>query len=520
MNNSFDAASSQTRRDTSTDKPKARRKYLLFLIVNLAMLTLIVIALASNKQAEWRTGLYVEILFFICTLPLIFATSYRGKASLLLVFLAYYFATFALKDLSDLFSGIPMALIHSNTLLTGGEIAILLGVLCYIVGYVATIAILPDRRSGVMAMDWSPKPIAILGIVFWAVGFYITAVWQFGIGDFYSGASINISIGGFLSLLRMLQPMGTILLIYLFLNLRNRSVLIVLIITMLADFALGFLGDSKEIAFRDPLLYILGVLMLKERVPAVESVLFVLIAGITFNYFATYRTILHSSHQSRQNALENIGSELDKVTNKKKTAGKRFSEGLDYFASRITLKHNVELLVLKVGKKVDYLGGYTLKPILYAFIPRLIIPDKQDSAEAGLLFNREILKSGARNTYISMSQLGELYWNFGWTGIIIGMMTIGGIMGLTATLVRLDTNPTLPKFLLLLITIYLLALRFEGAIAMTYIVWARTLVMLLLIHFFVPKKIDDSSLSENTTASPAPSKLHNDNILVRRTTPK
>jgi len=319
----------------------------------------------------------------------------------------------------------------------------------------------------------------------------------------------------------MLQPMGTMLLIYLFLRLGKRSILIILIITMLADFALGFLGDSKEIAFRAPLLYIVGILMLKERPPVVESVLFALVAGIAFNYFATYRVILHSQHQSRQNALENIGSELAKVTGKHGTAGERFSEGLDYFASRITLKHNVELLILKVGKKVDYLDGYTLKPMLYAFIPRLIIPDKQDSAEAGLLFNREILKSGARNTYISMSQLGELYWNFGWPGIIIGMTIIGSIMGLTATLVRLDINPTLPKFLLLMITIYLLALRFEGAIAMTYIVWARTLVMLLAVHVFVPKITTEEGKAPAN--APEPAHLPNqpkDNILSRRTTIK
>jgi len=47
----------------------------------------------------------------------------------------------------------------------------------------------------------------------------------------------------------------------------------------------------------------------------------------------------------------------------------RFTEGLEYFSSRITLKQNVELLISRIGKDKEYKGGYTLKPLLYAFIP-------------------------------------------------------------------------------------------------------------------------------------------------------
>jgi len=150
MNIGLDAAPAPAPGATSTDKSRTRRKYLLFLAVNFAMLALILLALATNKHADWRTGLYVETLFLICTLPLIFVSSYRGRASLLIIFLAYYFATFALKDLSDLLSGKPPALIHSGSLFTGGELAILLGVLCYIIGYLTALVLLPRQSAGAM----------------------------------------------------------------------------------------------------------------------------------------------------------------------------------------------------------------------------------------------------------------------------------------------------------------------------------------------------------------------------------
>lgn len=106
----------------------------------------------------------------------------------------------------------------------------------------------------------------------------------------------------------------------------------------------------------------------------------------------------------------------------------------------------------------------------------------------GLLFNHEFHISESRQTYIAIGPLGELYWNFGWPGLVIGMIMIGAFMTWFSSLVALDTCTTLPRFLLLLCTIYLVALRFEDSIALTYTVWARVGVMLLLFHLLVPKK--------------------------------
>lgn len=473
--------------DSSTSFRK-KEKRRLFYIVNTLIIILISIAMLTNKHASLRDAIYIVVLGAICTSPLLFITSYRGKYSLMLIFLAYYFGAFGLKDISDLIANKPLPSVSPGYFLTGGETVILLGAICFIIGYSAMSRLLPANNKGILKRDWLPRATLVFGFMFWIIGFYVTATWQFGFADRYANVSITHSLGGFIALLRILQPLGTLVLIYMVLITGNKTALIILILTMLADFGLGFAGDSKEIAFRGPMLYLFSMVMLREKLPLYQSVAFVLIAGFAFSIFSAYRVAVHSKHESRSDAFKNIGSTLGAISEKGGTVGDRLSSGLDYLAERITLKQNVELIVARTGKDVPFQNGHTIAPLLYAFIPRFILPNKADSGMAGQLFNREFKLSPDPDTYISVSQLGELYWNFGWPGVIIGMILIGAIMSLIAAALRLDLLQTLPRFLMLLTTVYLLGLRFESALALNYTVWARASILLLIINALIPKK--------------------------------
>jgi hypothetical protein len=459
----------------------------LFVLINLLVFTVTVVAAFGNEYAEAGDVLYIIVLCLLCTFPILFVRSYRGKQSLMLIFLAYYFGVFGLQEISNLLSGEPVYRFDADSLLSGGEIAILLGAACFMTGYALVAVITPRDNAGILTREWSPKVTGILGILFWAVGFYITMMWQFGFGDRNVDVAVSQVFGGFLSLLRYLQPLGTLVLIYLALSSRKRSAYFLLILTLLADFVLGFLGDSKEIAFRGPLLYLFSLVVLRERLPVVQGVVFILVAGIAFNLFASYRLNLQLSQVSRGEAFRNIGENLGNIAGEGKSAGERLSEGLDYFIERISLKKYVEMIVERTGDDIAFQNGRTIEPLLYVFIPRFIYPDKPDSSMAGQLFNQEFRISGKSTTYIAMSQLGELYWNFGWTGMIVGMLSIGAVMASIATALRMDITQTLPRFLLLLMTIYMLSLRFETALAQNYVVWIRLSVLLLLLSAFVPK---------------------------------
>jgi len=71
-------------------------------------------------------------------------------------------------------------------------------------------------------------------------------------------------------------------------------------------------------------------------------------------------------------------------------------------------------------------------------------------------------------------------------------MCIGLVLAYIAGLTLGDKN-NLPRYLLLLLTVYLLILRSESAIAMTYTFWARSVVLLFLMHVLIPKKRADTA---------------------------
>ena len=197
--------------------------------------------------------------------------------------------------------------------------------------------------------------------------------------------------------------------------------------------------------------------------------------------------IVHSKHESRIDALRHMDSHLSAIDNGDKPLGERLSKGLEYFADRINLKYSVEQIVARTGRDVDYQGGRTIDPLLYIFIPRFIWPDKPNSSMAGQLFNQEFKISASRDTYIATSQVGELYWNFGWAGLMVGMTLIGALMAGISCSMRFDLLQSLPRFLLLLITVYMLILRSETALAEVFSVWSRASVMLLILNALVPK---------------------------------
>lgn len=484
------AGSTSSVSNTTTTQSGQLTKTGLFIVVNVIVMIMVGTAMVFNGDgARIGNGAYIITLAMICTSPLIFMKSYRGKHSLMMVFLAYYFGSFALKDITDLLLGrAGQSLSYAGEFMSGGEIAVLAGAAFFMAGYMLVSFSFQDRDTKVLASDWSPGSRLIVGFVFWMIGFAITFVWQLSGADLYSGVKASSNqFTGVIIMFRILQPLGTLVLIYHYLVTKNRFALAVLIMTMVADFIMGFVGDSKELAVRDMLLYLVSVAYLRERIPLYQTLVFVIVAGMSFSLFSAYRLSVHSNHESRLEALENIDKHVGYIAGKDRAVGERFLSGLDYFADRITLKSSVEQIMGRTGNDVDFQNGRTIEPLLYAFIPRFIWPDKPSSSMAGQLFNQEFGISASKNTYISTSQVGELYWNYGWSGLVTGMMIIGGVMAAIASSMRLDMTATLPRFLFILMTIYLLTLRSETALAEVYVVWGRAVLLLLFLNALIPK---------------------------------
>lgn len=108
-----------------------------------------------------------------------------------------------------------------------------------------------------------------------------------------------------------------------------------------------------------------------------------------------------------------------------------YSNQLDDFLNRQFEAVSTGYLVGEV-RKDGYQWGDTMSYAMYAFIPRLLWPNKP-SVSRGAWFTA-YLGAAAREeeatTSTGISATGELYWNFGVPGVAVGMCGIGLLYGL------------------------------------------------------------------------------------------
>jgi hypothetical protein len=104
------------------------------------------------------------------------------------------------------------------------------------------------------------------------------------------------------------------------------------------------------------------------------------------------------------------------------------------------------------------------------------------------MMNKDFHVSEGANTYISPSHLGELYWNFGWPGVTVGMSMIGALFGFLGARFDLSRAVTITRVLVIVVTVREVILSSEGEIATHYVVWLRSLLGIGLLHWAFARK--------------------------------
>ena len=164
------------------------------------------------------------------------------------------------------------------------------------------------------------------------------------------------------------------------------------------------------------------------------------------------------------------------------------ADQLDQFVSRQFDAVPVGFMVGEV-KESGLLLGETMKYASYAFIPRLIWPDKP-TVTRGAWFSTQLglFESEAdATTAIGMTAVGELYWNFGTLGVLAGMFTIGCFQGMLWRMAGADPRGK-PIHMLLYVTIMLSMADMPEAVtvlvslAVTFLTFKSAFVIIDLVH--------------------------------------
>lgn len=477
-----------------------------YAVINIGMLIALMASLAVPGSAP--RAMYIVLLTAICSSPLLWMQQLNGRYILLAVFMAIYYLFFGMADVLALF--FPGGGGMESGLITAAEAVVLAGAASALLGYHAIANLLGSRPAPAVTKDWSPSWVVIVGLACWALGTAASWYWNVHVivrrsveleNNLDALGTTAVMIGR-----AILQPLGIMMLAYALSVTRRKPMLLLMLGICAFQVAFGFISDSKETAMRGAALTVLVLFLVQGKIPKgwlLGSALGIVLAFPIFQAYRYEITMVRgvTNEQAASNLLDLI--KIAYEAKDKVASGFYGSDArAQTFIERASLKGNVTLIVARTGRDVSYQMGYTLQPLLTVFIPRLIWPTKPD-VQVGQLMNREFNISAQQDVYISPSHLGELYWNFGWPGVIVGMALVGALLGYINTRCDLSRRSSLTALLIMSVTIYAVCIRFEGSIATGYATWLRSLGAIGLLHLiFARTAVPASSRSAPLTPTP------------------
>lgn len=435
--------------------------------------------------------LYLILLFALCSTPLLHIQRLNDRYALLLLFSMVYFHYFGTLDLITLFQGTPDA--HTQGVISKPELVILLG------GFISQLAyrlmLQKDDAKPKPPTDWPEFTLLIFGCALWCVATWFT--WKFKVyvlTDKNAAAIANglASLGGWqtmgLLLANMLQPLAILILAYVQCRYRRPYMLPLVIGVVLVQLAIGFIIDVKGEALIGAVLVIVTRLLVDGKLSKEWIISMVVFIIVAFPAMQANRT-LRNQYRLDNTAVAQRAWEIAKEAFARREEASNGAVRAQTIFERQSLKGSVEMIVNRTGMDVPYQAGHTLTPIWAAFIPKVFWPDKPD-VQTGQLVNKtfSVTNSAYWYTYISPSHLGELYWNFGWAGVILGMALIGALLGFVGQRVDMTTGVSITKVMIAAVTIRQLIIGFESSIAAPYVVWMRSLAAIWLLHWLCARR--------------------------------
>jgi hypothetical protein len=441
---------------------------------------------AAVHDVPYGVAIYICLLVPLCTMPLLLLKRLNDQHVLLTLFMAVYFLCFGALDLQNLLLGTDGLQAPRSGLLTAPELAILAGAVAVLIGSVLGVTWGSTRQQRSAAREWPVGSILIVGFAIFVLGTIASLYFQvvivptkLGFASAKELASMGPILTFMLMLGQMMLPVGVLILAYGYAKHGGLLWTSLTIVVVATHVVVGFVEDLKITAILGGVLVIMTRIVVTNRLPKGWLVYMLVFVVVAFPVFQAYRTATGERGLDRAQALQQFDRVLDNVMSAQEKAAEG-RERTQTFLERSSVKENLDLLFDHVGNDVPYLQGRSLVAIPMAFVPRLVVADKED-LNIGALFGKVIGKSDS-GVFISISHLGELYWNFGWVGVIFGMLGLGVVLGFVGAKTNPARGVTLTRVLVLLATVKTLCIGFEGTMPISYVLWMRSLAAIGLMH--------------------------------------
>lgn len=484
----------------------ARNRVVIYVMTNLTLLIAAAIGSGSQDGAAGPV-VYVAVLFALCSVPILWLARLNDRYMLLAMFMGVYFLFFGALSLQAIFVGGKPA---PDEFMTPAQFGAILGAALVLVGYRLGAHAAGPPKAHSSGADWSNSAVLVVGLACWGLGSAAIAYYSLYVTTESSNAATErgfAMMGPLLTFVVMLghlvQPLGLVILAYGYAKTRGPFWLTVVVAVALLQVVLGFVTDAKGTALLGCLLVALTKTLWDNKLPRGWIAAVVAFLIFAFPVFQAYRAEIRGERGlDRHQALEMFTKVLEiSWQARDKVANGRPGERAPTFIERSSNEEVVDLVFRHAGVDTPFLHGYTMKALPLTFVPRLLIPDKEDPP-VGQLTNKVFMHGTSDDfTYISLSELGEFYWNFGWPGVIGGMLLTGVVLGFVGAKTNLAEQQSVTRLVLLLITIKQLCLGFGGSVSNSYVVWLRAVAAIGLLHLVFSRPQPQKAVASSSEAS-------------------
>ncbi len=304
--------------------------------------------------------------------------------------------------------------------IVNGQIAVLISLLLLLAGYAIPVGRV--LRGGIMTMrrDWTYQATLRMAAFMIPLGWMIFLTSQFGFLPKRFGS-------GFLGMISNSTYFGLALLMLSYLRYRSRGALWMMLLLLPPSMAFNFLTGSKTAFFSPPAIVAVAYIVAKRRI-AIRWVVLGIAAVILIYPIAEFqrRVILRGNTRGAAYALRNpveLVSRLSRFVASQEI-GDYLMQGVQATTRRSDGLGILSVILRDCPSPVPYQGGWTISYIALSYVPRIVWADKPDMT-TGIWVTENFGSGHGVRSHTAPTWIGELYFNFGWAGIVIGMLFMG-----------------------------------------------------------------------------------------------
>ncbi len=301
-----------------------------------------------------------------------------------------------------------------------GQLAALVALLLVYLSYTLPFARMTGQAIPKMQRDWSNDATLLVAAAILPLGWTVYLGGQFGLIPRWAGSGV---LGTFASA----TYYGVALLGLALVRYRSRAAVIFLAVMIPITMGFNFFTGSKRLFLIAPGMVVMAFMVHNRRIRIRYIAAGFLAVALLYPTAQFYRdVILVENTLSAVQVLRNPSRAVSSIVNYTQTFkfGEYMLQGIKATGNRSSALDILTTIVRDTPDKVPFQGGWSLGYIVLNYVPRFLWHDKPDVTIGQFITDNYTPAVGMR-TFTGPSWVGELYMNFGYLGIIGGMLFCG-----------------------------------------------------------------------------------------------